>query len=107
MRGSSASAHTSPVCFFKGYFQALFWCIERLLASLNVENIVLPAAEEAESIWTNKFGFTKMSEERVSASPLLGCHFVSDKFGCHLPIFFHFIFFPVLKNQMLTACGVD
>lgn len=50
----------------KGYFQALFSCIERLLSSLNVENIVLPAAEEAESIWTKKFGFTKMSEERVS-----------------------------------------
>lgn len=50
----------------KGYFQALFLCIERLLSSLNVENIVLPAAEEAESIWTKKFGFTKMSEERLS-----------------------------------------
>lgn len=49
----------------KGYFQALFSCIERLLCSLNVENIVLPAAEEAESIWINKFGFTKMTEERL------------------------------------------
>ncbi|KAI8015688.1 Increased DNA methylation 1 [Camellia lanceoleosa] len=34
----------------KGYFQALFSCIESLLYSLNVENLVLPAAEEAESI---------------------------------------------------------
>ncbi|XP_026415714.1 increased DNA methylation 1-like isoform X2 [Papaver somniferum] len=50
---------------FEGYFQALFSCIERLLCSLNVENIVLPAAEEAESIWINKFGFTKITEERL------------------------------------------
>ncbi|KAF3454212.1 hypothetical protein FNV43_RR04659 [Rhamnella rubrinervis] len=50
----------------KGYFQALFLCIERLLCSLKVENLVLPAAEEAESIWTKKFGFKKMSEERLS-----------------------------------------
>ncbi|GMQ00417.1 hypothetical protein CsSME_00047513 [Camellia sinensis var. sinensis] len=38
----------------KGYFQALFSCIESLLYSLNVENLVLPVAEEAESIWTKK-----------------------------------------------------
>ncbi|KAF5938470.1 hypothetical protein HYC85_022729 [Camellia sinensis] len=36
-----------------------------LLYSLNVENLVLPAAEEAESIWTKKLGFRKMSDERV------------------------------------------
>lgn len=49
----------------KGYFQVLFSCIERLLCHLNVENLVLPAAEEAESIWTNKFGFSRMTEERL------------------------------------------
>ncbi|KAF8397526.1 hypothetical protein HHK36_016444 [Tetracentron sinense] len=49
----------------QGYFQALFSCIERLLCFLNVENLVLPAAEEAESIWTNKLGFRKMTEERL------------------------------------------
>ncbi|KAJ4971268.1 hypothetical protein NE237_004367 [Protea cynaroides] len=49
----------------KGYFQALFACIENLLCSLNVENLVLPAAEEAESIWTNKLGFRKMTEEQL------------------------------------------
>lgn len=49
----------------KGCFQALFSCIERLLCSLNVENLVLPAAEKAESIWTKKFGFRKMSKERL------------------------------------------
>ncbi|XP_057969865.1 uncharacterized protein LOC131159172 isoform X2 [Malania oleifera] len=50
----------------KGYFQALFSSIEGLLYSLNVETIVLPAAEEAESIWLNKFGFRRMTPERVS-----------------------------------------
>ncbi|XP_052175209.1 LOW QUALITY PROTEIN: uncharacterized protein LOC127790026 [Diospyros lotus] len=49
----------------KGYFQALFACIEILLYSLNVENLVLPAAEEAESIWTKKLGFRKMSDEQM------------------------------------------
>ncbi|XAR68973.1 Histone acetyltransferase [Bertholletia excelsa] len=49
----------------KGYFQALFSCIERLLHSLNVENIVLPAAEDAESIWTKKLGFRKMTDEEL------------------------------------------
>ncbi|XP_062120516.1 uncharacterized protein LOC133834783 [Humulus lupulus] len=50
----------------KGYFQVLFSCTEKLLVSLNVEKIVLPAAEEVESIWTNKFGFTKMNDDRLS-----------------------------------------
>ncbi|KAL7183161.1 hypothetical protein ACSBR1_041775 [Camellia fascicularis] len=43
----------------------LFSCIKSLLYSLNVENLVLPAAEEAESIWTKKLGFRKMSDERL------------------------------------------
>ncbi|KAK2631818.1 hypothetical protein EUGRSUZ_L02403 [Eucalyptus grandis] len=46
-----------------GYFQALFSCIEGLLCSLNVEKLVLSAAEEAESIWTKRFCFRKMSDE--------------------------------------------
>ncbi|XP_050144680.1 uncharacterized protein LOC126620208 [Malus sylvestris] len=50
----------------KGYFQALFSCIERLLISLKVEKLVLPAAEEAESIWTRKLGFRKMRDEQLS-----------------------------------------
>ncbi|CAL0299621.1 unnamed protein product [Lupinus luteus] len=50
----------------KGYFQALFSCIERLLSSLNVEKLVLPAAGDAESIWTKKLGFRKMSEDQLS-----------------------------------------
>ncbi|XP_057955697.1 uncharacterized protein LOC131149343 [Malania oleifera] len=43
-----------------GYFQCLFSCIEGLLASLNVKKLVLPAADEAESIWTKRFGFYKL-----------------------------------------------
>jgi len=30
-----------------------------------VKNLVLPAAEEAESIWTDKFGFSKMNPDEV------------------------------------------
>ncbi|KAF9594157.1 hypothetical protein IFM89_028814, partial [Coptis chinensis] len=50
----------------QGCFQSLFSCIESYLAVLNVKNIVLPAAEEAEAIWTNKFGFQKMSLDQVT-----------------------------------------
>ncbi|KAE8719027.1 Acyl-CoA N-acyltransferase with RING/FYVE/PHD-type zinc finger domain isoform 2 [Hibiscus syriacus] len=49
----------------KGYFQLLLSCIEKLLGLLNVKNIVLPAAEEAESIWTDKFGFQKLTAEQL------------------------------------------
>ncbi|KAK4725016.1 hypothetical protein R3W88_027795 [Solanum pinnatisectum] len=48
----------------KGYFRALFGSIEILLSSMHVKNLVLPAAEEAKSIWTNKLGFRKMTDER-------------------------------------------
>ncbi|XP_027935059.1 uncharacterized protein LOC114190395 [Vigna unguiculata] len=57
---------TSRVHQGKGYFQVLFSCIERLLSSLNVEKLVLPAAGDAESIWTKKLGFRKMSEDQLS-----------------------------------------
>ncbi|KAK7857728.1 increased dna methylation 1 [Quercus suber] len=50
----------------QGYFQSLFSCIERLLSSLNVRNLVLPAADEAESIWTNKFGFNKVTQDELN-----------------------------------------
>ncbi|MFS7990232.1 putative histone acetyltransferase chromatin regulator PHD family [Helianthus anomalus] len=50
----------------KGYFQLLFTCIERLLSSLKVQKIVLPAAEEAKSIWTNKFGFETISPDQLN-----------------------------------------
>ncbi|KAH1216868.1 Increased DNA methylation 1 [Glycine max] len=57
----------------KGYFQTLFACIERLLAFLNVKNLVLPAAEEAESIWTEKFGFSKMKLDQLT-NYRMNCH---------------------------------
>ncbi|GMN59830.1 hypothetical protein TIFTF001_028918 [Ficus carica] len=47
----------------QGYFQALFSCFERFLCSLNVRNLVLPAANEAESIWINKFGFSRLTQD--------------------------------------------
>lgn len=50
---------------YQGYFQLLFSCIEKLLSFLRVKSIVLPAAEEAESIWTDKFGFKKIDPELV------------------------------------------
>uniref|UniRef100_A0A1J3CMF9 Chromodomain-helicase-DNA-binding protein 4 n=1 Tax=Noccaea caerulescens TaxID=107243 RepID=A0A1J3CMF9_NOCCA len=50
----------------KGYFQLLFSCVEKLLSSLNVESIVIPAAEEAEPLWINKFGFRKLAPEQLS-----------------------------------------
>ncbi|KAF8395308.1 hypothetical protein HHK36_019251 [Tetracentron sinense] len=49
-----------------GYFQSLFSCIERLLGFLNVKNLVLPAADEVESIWTQKFGFKKITQDQLS-----------------------------------------
>lgn len=49
----------------QGYFQLLFSCIEKLLAFLSVQSLVLPAAEEAETIWTQKFGFVKIPQEQV------------------------------------------
>ncbi|XP_027365293.1 uncharacterized protein LOC113872165 [Abrus precatorius] len=59
----------------QGYFQTLFSCIERLLAFLNVKNLVLPAAEEAESIWTNKFGFSKMKPDQLT-NFRMNCHHI-------------------------------
>ncbi|KAK9153847.1 hypothetical protein Sjap_001327 [Stephania japonica] len=50
----------------KGYFQMLFSCIERFLGSLKIKTLVLPAAVEAEAIWTDKFGFKKMSDDQMS-----------------------------------------
>eukprot|EP00249_Psilotum_nudum_P013656 c24443_g1_i2 orf=966-2783(+) len=49
----------------QGYFQILLLSIERLLGLLQVENLILPAAEGAEGIWTNKFGFSKMQDDQV------------------------------------------
>ncbi|KAL0390587.1 UNVERIFIED_CONTAM: hypothetical protein Scaly_0415800 [Sesamum calycinum] len=56
---------TRSECQGKGYFQSLFYCIEGLLASLNVKDLVLPAADEAESLWRNRFGFQTLGQEQV------------------------------------------
>lgn len=56
---------TSTAFQGKGYFQSLFFCIENLLATLNVRDLVIPAAAEAECIWKNKFRFQKMSTEQL------------------------------------------
>lgn len=50
----------------KGYFQLLFSCIEKLLAFMRVRSLVLPAAEEAESIWTKRFGFKKIGADQLA-----------------------------------------
>ncbi|KAI4383773.1 hypothetical protein MLD38_009573 [Melastoma candidum] len=52
-------------CQGQGYFQSLFRCIEGLLCRLDIKDLVLPAAEEAKSIWINRFGFGKIEEEEV------------------------------------------
>ncbi|PHT37800.1 hypothetical protein CQW23_21373 [Capsicum baccatum] len=44
----------------QGYFRLLLSCIEKLLAFLNIRRFVLPAAGEATSIWTEKFGFKEI-----------------------------------------------
>ncbi|KAK4408448.1 hypothetical protein Sango_0425800 [Sesamum angolense] len=56
---------TRSECQGKGYFQSLFYCVEGLLASLNVKDLVLPAADEAESLWRNRFGFQTLGQEQV------------------------------------------
>ncbi|KNA09534.1 hypothetical protein SOVF_152620 [Spinacia oleracea] len=63
----------------KGYLQTLFSCVEILLSFLKVKTSVLPAAEEAGTIWTDRFGFTKMTVDQVhpEAAPY-------RKYGCPL-----------------------
>jgi hypothetical protein len=50
----------------QGYFQILMSSIEGLLRSLQVKYLVLPAAEEAVGIWTNKFAFSKLQDTQVT-----------------------------------------
>ncbi|CAK9323128.1 unnamed protein product [Citrullus colocynthis] len=63
----------------KGYFQTLFSCIERLLAFLKIKCLVLPAAEEAESIWTEKFGFERIKPDQLSSYRRSCCQMVTFK----------------------------
>ncbi|GAB2234785.1 hypothetical protein Drorol1_Dr00004050 [Drosera rotundifolia] len=48
----------------KGYFQALYACIESLLRDLEVNNLLLPATTEARSLWTDRFGFSEIQQEK-------------------------------------------
>ncbi|EPS71321.1 hypothetical protein M569_03436, partial [Genlisea aurea] len=48
-----------------GYFQCLYHCIENFLKSQNVKDLVLPAADEAESLWKNRFGFRRIGQEQL------------------------------------------
>ena len=66
----------------QGFCKALMTTIERLLGVLSVERLVLPTAQETESIWINKFGFRRMDEEKVSASnvPKAPSQFVTEIF---------------------------
>ncbi|KAF5186145.1 Increased dna methylation [Thalictrum thalictroides] len=50
----------------RGYFHALLSCLERLLAFLYVKTIVLPPAAESKAIWTQKFGFSDISQSQLS-----------------------------------------
>ncbi|KAL5056157.1 hypothetical protein RYX36_036839 [Vicia faba] len=50
----------------KGYFQALLACIEGMLGELKVRRLFLPAAHEAESLWTGKFGFMALDEDEMN-----------------------------------------
>ncbi|KAG0595237.1 hypothetical protein M758_UG152100 [Ceratodon purpureus] len=56
---------TNPTHQGQGHCKALLLSIERLLGVLRVERLALPAAEGAEGIWLNKFGFRRMSEEQA------------------------------------------
>ncbi|PKU83405.1 hypothetical protein MA16_Dca016514 [Dendrobium catenatum] len=49
----------------QGYFAALFACIGHLLASLNVKHLVLPATDEAQPMWTQRYGFTKITMDQL------------------------------------------
>ncbi|KAL0336939.1 UNVERIFIED_CONTAM: hypothetical protein Scaly_1969000 [Sesamum calycinum] len=58
-----AATHTGYQC--KGYFQILYDCIVKLLAFFHVKTLVLPAADNAKPMWTNKFGFKEIPEVQL------------------------------------------
>ncbi|KAK2405146.1 Acyl-CoA N-acyltransferase with RING/FYVE/PHD-type zinc finger domain-containing protein [Trifolium repens] len=49
----------------KGYFQCLFGCIERFLASLGVDSFVLHACQQAKPMWIRKFRFSKLGKSEI------------------------------------------
>uniref|UniRef100_A0A7I4EA87 PHD-type domain-containing protein n=1 Tax=Physcomitrium patens TaxID=3218 RepID=A0A7I4EA87_PHYPA len=49
----------------QGFCKALMTTIERLLGVLNVERLVLPASKNAEFVWVNRFGFSRMEDAQL------------------------------------------
>ncbi|KAK6144291.1 hypothetical protein DH2020_021111 [Rehmannia glutinosa] len=56
---------TRADCQGKGYFQSLFFCIEGLLASLNVKDLVLPAADDENHCGETDLGSKKIGQEEI------------------------------------------
>ncbi|KAL9272372.1 Increased DNA methylation 1-like protein [Drosera capensis] len=50
----------------EGYFRIMFDYLENLLCLLEVQKIVLPATDGAQSMWQSRFGFWRMNDEDVS-----------------------------------------
>ncbi|KAK4408447.1 hypothetical protein Sango_0425700 [Sesamum angolense] len=68
---------TRSECQGKGYFQSLFYCVEGLLASLNVKDLVLPAADQNHCGETD-LGFKHSARNRLlNAYLLLYVHFTA------------------------------
>jgi len=74
----------------QGFCKALMTTIERLLGVLKVERLVLPAVKDAESVWVNTYGFSRMEDTQVR--PLILYYFSSH----------HFDSFTVFYLSMLT-----
>ncbi|KAK1286753.1 hypothetical protein QJS10_CPB20g00985 [Acorus calamus] len=55
----------------KGFFRCLLSSIEGALTQLNVDTIVVPAAEDASSIWTDKLGFQRVTDEQMFTQKLV------------------------------------
>ncbi|KAL0377016.1 UNVERIFIED_CONTAM: hypothetical protein Scaly_0819200 [Sesamum calycinum] len=63
-----AATHTgyqARLNILQGHFQILYDCIVKLLAFFHVKTLVLPAADNAKPMWTNKFGFKEIPEVQL------------------------------------------
>ncbi|KAH7690559.1 Histone acetyltransferase protein [Dioscorea alata] len=49
----------------QGFLRLLFNAMERMLAVAKVKHFVIPATTEAESIWINKFGFSRVTTQEL------------------------------------------
>lgn len=49
----------------RGYFQLFFACFERLLSTLSIEKVVVPAAKYAKSMWIEIFDFKEVTPEQL------------------------------------------